>query len=314
MPLYTTGSQSSLPQVVLEYLKNGACEGERNARLFAAACQCRDCALGQDVAEATLLDRAKADGLGPSEARKTIRSAYTQSARDPAHGSTTRAAPPPPLRSDGQWPGPVALPDPNGHLDLSALMTTMFAADEGIAIGVGSRSNGDLVIDGGIVKKWAQWQKCRPPLANWNKGFGLFYRVNPMCRGGKTDQDVTAYRYALIEFDFDADGNKIPKEVQYAFVLKFDLPVVALVDSGGKSLHAIIRIDAKIREEFDERLALVWSLFPNGSIDRNNKNPSRYTDCRDFRERTAPSQSCWPPSSALRDSQSGTTNIPRITD
>ena len=74
-----------------------------------------------------------------------------------------------------------------------------------------------------------------------------------------------------------ADGNEISKEVQYAFVLKFDLPVVALVDSAGKSLHAVIRVDAKVRGEFDERVALIWSLFPNGSIDRGNKNPSRYT-------------------------------------
>ena len=55
MPLYTVGSQSNLPQSVMDYLANGASEGERNGKLFAAACQCRDCGLSQSVTETCLL-------------------------------------------------------------------------------------------------------------------------------------------------------------------------------------------------------------------------------------------------------------------
>ena len=286
MPLYTVGSQSDLPQSVMDYLANGATQGERNQRLFAAACQCRDCGLRQDVTETTLLDRAKADGLSQTEAHKTIGSAYARSARKPAHGSNSsnNAAPPPPSSSssssssNGQSPPPVPLPTPAPGLDLTALMTTLFRPDEGIAIGVGSRKpDGQLDIDGGIVRTWEKWHKCKRPLSDWNNGHGLFYRVNPMKHGGKSDKDVTDFRYGLLECDLDANGQPIPKEVQFAFYRKFNLPIIALIDSGDKSLHAIVHVDAADRAQFDERLNVILSLFPVNSVDPSNKNPSRYT-------------------------------------
>ena len=119
--------------------------------------------------------------------------------------------------------------------------------------------------------------ECKPPLADWNNGHGLFYRVNPMHHGGKSDKDVTDFRYALLECDLNANGQPIPKEVQFAFYRKFNLPVIALIDSGDKSLHAIIRLDAADRAQFDERLNVILSLFPVNSVDPSNKNPSRYT-------------------------------------
>jgi RecA-family ATPase len=279
MPVYTVGSQSDLPKSVMDYLANGASKGERNQKLFGAACQCRDCGLSQSVTETCLLDRAKNDGLSAAEARKTIESAYDRSARQPAHGAHggNTAPSPSPASSNGQWPSPVPLPVPTG-LDLAVLMVNLFRQDEGIAIGVGSRKpGGELEIDAGVVKTWDQWQKCAPPLAEWNQGDGLFYRINPMKRGGKKDEHLTAFRHALVEFDLDAKGERISKEVQFAFVLKFNLPVIALVDSGDKSLHAIVRLDAADRAQFDERLGVIFSLFPEHSVDSSNKNPSRYT-------------------------------------
>ena len=286
MPLYTVGSQSNLPQSVMDYLANGASKGERNEKLFAAACQCRDCGLMQSVTETCLLARAMADDFGKTEARKTIESAYGRPARKPAHGvhggNSRDAAPnthPSSTSSNDQWPLPVTLPVSAG-LDLAVLMTTLFRSDAGLAIGVGSSLEvlgGELVIDAGIVKTWDQWQACNAPLAQWNNGDGLFYRVNPMRHGGKTDEDVTDFRHALLEFDLDANGQPIPKEVQFAFLLKFSLPVVALIDSGNKSLHGIVRLDAVDRAQFDERVSTILSLFPDHCVDRSNKNPSRYT-------------------------------------
>jgi RecA-family ATPase len=279
MPFYTVGSQTDLPQSVLAYLTDGASTGERNEKLFAAACQCRDCGLRHEVTETTLLDRARADGLSESEARKTIGSAYSRSAREPTHGvHANNSNTAPPSQSNGQWPPPVPLPKPTPGLDLTVLMTTLFRPEEGIAIGVGSkRPDGQLDIDAGIVRTWEKWQKCKPPLADWNKGSGVFYRCNPMRPGGKKDVDVTAFRFGLLECDSDEQGQPISKEIQFALYLKFNLPIAALVDSGDRSLHAVIRIDAADRAQFDERMSTILSLFPDHSVDASNKNPSRYT-------------------------------------
>jgi hypothetical protein len=79
---------ASLPKTTLEYLTYGASVGQRNAALFAAACQFRDA--GYSIAEATsqLVSRYLADGEAHEssgtrthEARRTIQSAYTRPPR-----------------------------------------------------------------------------------------------------------------------------------------------------------------------------------------------------------------------------------------
>jgi hypothetical protein len=190
MPLYQTGSQSNLPQSVLDYLAHSHSEGERNKKLFPAAQQCHWAKLEQNVTVITLLPRAKQDGLGESEIRETIASAYRQEAREPARGvsggkgSSTRTAPSPyQSSSNGEWPDPVELPVPPPGLDLGVLMRTLFGSD-GISIGAGlSIIDGKLNITGGIVKSWDKWQTFPSGLASLNKRFGLFFRVNPMRHG-----------------------------------------------------------------------------------------------------------------------------------
>ena len=83
------------------------------------------------------------------------------------------------------------------------------------------------------------------------------------------------FAHALAEFDADENGRLISKEIQYALLLRSYLPIAALIDSGGKSLHAIVRIDAPDRAEYDRRVAQVLSRVP--CVDTQNKNPSRYS-------------------------------------
>jgi len=79
-----------LPQVTLDYLAQGASNGNRNRALFDAACQFRDAGYSQAEAEAQLILRHVADSNDSEhptarerEARATITSVYSQSARDP---------------------------------------------------------------------------------------------------------------------------------------------------------------------------------------------------------------------------------------
>jgi hypothetical protein len=69
---------AGLPRRAEEYLTYGAQRGERNARLFAAACSCAAAGLGRNQTELALSGRALADGLSEREIRTTINSAFAQ--------------------------------------------------------------------------------------------------------------------------------------------------------------------------------------------------------------------------------------------
>ena len=186
-------------------------------------------------------------------------------------GQSEETAPPPPLT-------PEKLPDPIPD-GLRVLVETLFKPGEGIAIGAGFKgAGGNLVIDRGVVRTWDRWQVAfqKRPLKQMNHaGNGLFFRINPMSRGGASDAEVTSLRHALAEFDADENGRLISKEIQYALLLRSYLPIAALIDSGGKSLHAIVKVDAPDRAEYDRRVAQVLSRVP--CVDTQNKNPSRYS-------------------------------------
>ena len=103
---------------------------------------------------------------------------------------------------------------------------------------------------------------------------GAWIRVNPLDGKGVKDENVTDYRYVLVESD------TLPIEQQYALLHELELPIVTLTHTGGKSLHAIVRIDAhNSREVYRERVSFLFSVCEkNGlQIDRNCRNPSRLT-------------------------------------
>ena len=139
-------------------------------------------------------------------------------------GQSEETAPPPPLT-------PEKLPDPIPD-GLRVLVETLFKPGEGIAIGAGFKgAGGNLVIDRGVVRTWDRWQVAfqKRPLEQMNHaGNGLFFRINPMSRGGASDAEVTSLRHALAEFDADENGRLISKEIQYALLLRSYLPIAAL--------------------------------------------------------------------------------------
>ena len=53
------------------------------------------------------------------------------------------------------------------------------------------------------------------------------------------------------------------------------LPLAAIVDSGGKSLHGIVRVDATDKAEYDERVRMIHALFEDTGLDSSCKNASR---------------------------------------
>lgn len=104
-----------------------------------------------------------------------------------------------------------------------------------------------------------------------NPEAGAWIRINPLDGKGVKDINVSDYRYVLIESD------SLPVERQNALVRELELPVVTLTHTGGKSLHAVVRVDAKDREEYRKRVAFIFDVCrKNGlDIDKSCKNPSR---------------------------------------
>ena len=106
-------------------------------------------------------------------------------------------------------------------------------------------------------------------LGDYDPGTGAWIRFNPL--DGKGVNNVTAFRFALIESDSMELGE------QNAIIRELELPVACLVYSGGKSLHAIVRIDAASYEEYRTRVDYLYFVCEkNGmQVDKQNRNPSR---------------------------------------
>ena len=104
-----------------------------------------------------------------------------------------------------------------------------------------------------------------------------------MAKDGAKNEHVTSFRHALVEFDRDDGGTPIPKEQQFAAILASGLPVSAVIDSGNKSLHAWVRVDAPDAAEYRRRVDIIWDWFEGRCLDRQNKNPSRLSRCPEGR-------------------------------
>lgn len=108
-------------------------------------------------------------------------------------------------------------------------------------------------------------------LGDYNPEVGAWIRFNPLDGKGVKNDNVTDYRYALVE----SDNMEIEK--QNAIIRELELPVACLVHSGKKSLHAIVRVDAADVTEYRKRVDYLYDVCQKNGIkvDTQNRNPSR---------------------------------------
>lgn len=108
-------------------------------------------------------------------------------------------------------------------------------------------------------------------IGDWRQAAGAWIRFNPLDGKGVKNENVTRFTYALVE----SDTLSIPE--QDALFRKLELPIAVMVNSGGKSLHAIVRVDAEDIDEYRKRVDFLYDfLEKNGvTIDKQNRNPSR---------------------------------------
>ena len=100
---------------------------------------------------------------------------------------------------------------------------------------------------------------------------GAWIRINPLDGKGVKNENVTDYRYALVESD------NMDIEKQNAVMRELELPIAVMVHSGKKSIHAIVKIDADNYDEYRKRVDYLFNVCKkNGlQLDTQNRNPSR---------------------------------------
>lgn len=104
---------------------------------------------------------------------------------------------------------------------------------------------------------------------------GGWMRPNPVQQAGSgrngaiMDLDVTSYRFCLLESD------ALPIEVQLSLWARLPLPIAAIVESGGRSVHAWVMFNCSDAADFRAKARRLYDLLGQFGICTSNKNPSR---------------------------------------
>lgn len=191
---------------------------------------------------------------------------------------------------DPSWIEPVHVDDPGadwtGWRDLVRYLETLFDANEIVSCvtdswldekdgrwkpkgkGVHTMTAGDIIAK---LHKYRDDEPIDCVLGKPNDEAGAWIRFNPLDGKDVRNDNVTEFRYALVE----SDDMEIDR--QRGIIEELELPVAALVHSGNKSLHAIVRVNAKDYDEFRKRVDYLYRTCQKYGLklDTQNKNPSR---------------------------------------
>lgn len=176
-----------------------------------------------------------------------------------------------PVPSDDEW-DPIQ--------EITTYISTLFEADEYVGYVMDSwEKDGRYLPSKGsyartsseILRDLNHYHDIGKAMADYNPQAGAWVRFNALDGQGVRNSNVAEFRYALVESD------SMSKEMQYALMEQLEMPIATLVDSGNKSLHAIVRVDATDYAEYKKRVDSLYEVCKkNGlNLDTQNKNPSR---------------------------------------
>ena len=106
---------------------------------------------------------------------------------------------------------------------------------------------------------------------SWKDEAGAWIRINPLDGQDVLKANVIRFDHTLIECD------EIPMEEQIEAYKRFRLPIAAMVSSAGKSVHAVVKVNAPNYEEYRKRVEFLhrFLLKHDLKIDKANKDPNR---------------------------------------
>lgn len=176
-------------------------------------------------------------------------------------------------------PAPVAaqpVPEESKpHEEFISFLRSAFAEGEIVCICNDLTQEGKPQSAGSFLTREAWIEKFGSPDSALLKrdSMGAFVRINPFVSGDYSgaDKSVSSYRHVLVEMDTH------DKETQEKILRESGLPISVLIDSGGKSIHAWVRVDAADKAQWDDRRDIIYNALAAKGIDPKNRNPSRYS-------------------------------------
>lgn len=169
----------------------------------------------------------------------------------------------------------------DGVKDLIEYLSVMFKPDEFVSYvtEVYEAPNGRFSPRQGIYTRTAKElieslkksNDITDTIGTYSLDAGAWIRFNPVDGQGIKNDNVTRFKYALVESD------TISIAEQDSIYRNLKLPIEFLINSGGKSLHALVKVDAKDKDEYRERVDFLYNYLKKKGIeiDFQNRNPSR---------------------------------------
>lgn len=124
---------------------------------------------------------------------------------------------------------------------------------------------------GQLIDLLREGEPVEKVFGSYNKEAGAWIRINPLNGEGVDDKNVVEFNNLLIESD-NLDLNE-----QIEILEKIKIPIKAMVYSGGKSIHAIVPVNAASATEYRFQFNFIRNILHNAGmeIDKANINPSR---------------------------------------
>lgn len=168
-----------------------------------------------------------------------------------------------------------------GKLELMSMLNVLFEPHEYVGYCVNTMTAADgrkspvnsncSRTAGELIEALGAAETVEDALGTIDTEAGAWFHINPCNGKGVKAENVTDYRYALVESDSMSLGD------QERMLRALKLPIKMLIYSGNKSLHAIVHIGAKSAEEYRERVEFLYNLLDDYgfTVDKQNKNPNR---------------------------------------
>ena len=136
-----------------------------------------------------------------------------------------------------------------------------------IPLGEGSYTNNV----GQLIDMLNSGEPIEKVFGSYDKKGGAWIRINPLDGKGIKDKNVVAWNNLLVECD------TMPIEDQIDKLEQIQIPIKAMVYSGGKSVHAIVPVNAMSEKEYRFKFNFVKNILHDFGmdIDSANINPSR---------------------------------------